>query len=314
MSSMFRVVSVIAPFFPTEAQQRGISTTLIGLIISSYTFVMLIGIFVTGIFSKHLGLKFMIGAGMFLTGGAIILFAFLDDILDTATYVALAFAIRITQGLGACMYMSATFSITAALYPRQIGLVYGLLETANTIGRIIGPTVGGSLYSLGGFKLPFIVVGAMLLVFGAISMLLLIVAGYYLPVLDNLEKSTKATPVRNNGGGVDKEDKKRSRKKTTKEKSFAKYFKTSVHGWICSISIVTVSFAMSFPETTLSIYLAQLGMTDPSQVGLVFLLGSLAYAVVCIALGKLSDNFPKAILLVISYVSILKLLVFQFHS
>ena len=234
----------------------------------------------------------MIGAGMFLTGGSIILFAFLDDVVDTFTYVGLAFAIRITQGLGASLYISATFSVTAALYPRQIGFVYGLLETANTIGRIIGPTVGGSLYSLGGFKLPFLVVGSMLLGFGAISMLLLVVAGFFLPVLDKLE-TPKDTPNNNTG---------KNKKAKDKEKSFVNYFKTSIHGWICSISIVTVSFAMSFPETTLSIYLAQLGMTDPSQVGLVFLLGSLAYAIVCIALGKLSDIFPKTIFMVCLFI------------
>ena len=229
---------------------------------------------------------------MFLTGGSIILFAFLDDVVDTFTYVGLAFAIRITQGLGASLYISATFSVTAALYPRQIGFVYGLLETANTIGRIIGPTVGGSLYSLGGFKLPFLVVGSMLLGFGAISMLLLVVAGFFLPVLDKLE-TPKDTPNNNTG---------KNKKAKDKEKSFVNYFKTSIHGWICSISIVTVSFAMSFPETTLSIYLAQLGMTDPSQVGLVFLLGSLAYAIVCIALGKLSDIFPKTIFMVCLFI------------
>ena len=97
-----RVLSLFAPFFPTEAEKRHISTTTVGLIISSYQFIMVFGTFASGKLTNHFGLKFMIGGGVFLTGGAVILFGFLDYIYDATTYTILAFAIRIVQALGAC--------------------------------------------------------------------------------------------------------------------------------------------------------------------------------------------------------------------
>ena len=149
------------------------------------------------------------------------------------------------------------------------------------MGRIVGPTVGGSLFKLGGFRIPFFVVGAMVLVFGFLCILLLLIAGRLLPMLDDLIDPKRATTSRNS--------------KPAKASNWFSYFANSIHGWLCCVALILTSLVLSFPEPTLSLYLGQLGMTDPAQVGIVFLIASLCYAVASVVIGKLSDVFPKAL-------------------
>ena len=49
----------------------------------------------------------------------------------------------------------------------------GFYEISTGLGMIIGPLLGGWLYSIGGFALPFYVVGGMML-FGAVLNLFLV--------------------------------------------------------------------------------------------------------------------------------------------
>ena len=48
-------------------------------------------------------------------------------------------------------------------FPNNIAFMFALLETFFGVGMICGPTVGGALYELGGFTLPFATLGSKLL-------------------------------------------------------------------------------------------------------------------------------------------------------
>ena len=52
------------------------------------------------------------------------------------------------------------------IYLFRLNLAMGVYEISTGIGMIVGPLLGGLLYTVGGFALPFYVVGAMML-FGA---------------------------------------------------------------------------------------------------------------------------------------------------
>ena len=271
--------SLIAPFFPTEAEKRGISSTVVGLVISTYTFVCFIGSFVTGMLVRALGLRFLMGAGMFLAGGAVFLFGFIDQMPQIELYIFFAFAIRFVQGVGSSMYMSASFIIAAALYPNQISFAYATLEMGLMFGKIVGPTLGGVLFDIGGFKLPFNVVGLTHISIGLIVTILVVLATIYLPDLAKLEQHQRSTHA--------------SDQLQPPSVPWSVYFKQSAHGWlICGMHVIA-AIVLSFPEPTLSLRLTELGLDDATQIGFVFLCCSLGYAVACLIVGKLSDVFPS---------------------
>ena len=91
-----------APFFPIEAEKKGVSSATVGLIFSAYIGVLFVGVFVMGSVVRHFGLRFMIGAGTFLAGGSVLLFGFMDKVPAGDAYVPLCFLIRIVQGVGTC--------------------------------------------------------------------------------------------------------------------------------------------------------------------------------------------------------------------
>ena len=49
-----------------------------------------------------------------------------------------------------------SFAYIPLMYPNQIEEKVGIMEACTGIGYIVGPVVGGLLYSLGGYKAPFL--------------------------------------------------------------------------------------------------------------------------------------------------------------
>ena len=47
-------------------------------------------------------------------------------------------------------------------FPENVATMFTILETFFGIGMIVGPTVGGALYEAGGFTLPFVLLGTIL--------------------------------------------------------------------------------------------------------------------------------------------------------
>lgn len=66
--------SILGPFFPQEAEKKGASNTVIGMIFGCYALFELVASLVFGKYLVHVGAKFMFVAGMFVSGGVTILF------------------------------------------------------------------------------------------------------------------------------------------------------------------------------------------------------------------------------------------------
>lgn len=49
------------------------------------------------------------------------------------------------------------------MWPTRVTAIVGALEMIDGLGYSLGPTVGGFLYELGGYHLPFTVIGVILL-------------------------------------------------------------------------------------------------------------------------------------------------------
>uniref|UniRef100_A0A224XNB2 Putative mfs-type transporter slc18b1-like protein n=1 Tax=Panstrongylus lignarius TaxID=156445 RepID=A0A224XNB2_9HEMI len=252
----FCSMSVMAPFFPKEAMTKGMSTSVSGFVFSFYAFV----VFATSpFFGKILpiaGAKFLFMAGMFLAGGSNILFGVLPEIRDYTTFTVYCFLIRTLEAIGASAYSTASFIFVVEIFPENISAVLGILETAMGLGMSAGPAIGGMLYSVGGFGLPFYSLGAL--------MILLI------PITWNLLPSISGSA------------------KGSEHASFAKLFKIpSV--FIIGAIIVVASNTWSYLDPTLEPHLSRLNLTS-YQIGLIFLLFAALYGIFSPIWGWVADK------------------------
>ena len=65
------------------------------------------------------------------------------------------------EGISSAVAMTTFTAIFITLYPDKVGAIYSWSSTLNGVGYCIGPAVGGFLYDIGGFYLPFLAIGIM---------------------------------------------------------------------------------------------------------------------------------------------------------
>ena len=91
-----------------------------------------------------------------------ILFGLLDKIENGKLFLGLSFTLRIIEACGNAGFLTGSFSMIAKEFPDNVATMFAILETFFGIGMIMGPTVGGALYEAGGFTLPFVTLGGVL--------------------------------------------------------------------------------------------------------------------------------------------------------
>ncbi|XP_032636400.1 MFS-type transporter SLC18B1-like isoform X5 [Chelonoidis abingdonii] len=146
--------SILGPFFPREAEKKGASDTVVGLIFGCFALFNFLTSLILGNYLVQIGAKFMFVAGMFVSGCVTILFGAMD---------AIGFAAAVT----------ASFSILAMAFPNNIATVMGSLEIFTGLGLVLGPPLGGFLYQSFGYEVPFIVLGCLVLILVPLNMYLL---------------------------------------------------------------------------------------------------------------------------------------------
>ncbi|GJQ84892.1 hypothetical protein Trydic_g507 [Trypoxylus dichotomus] len=130
-------VSLQAPFYPQEAERKGATATEYGLVFGIFELVVFI---VSPLYGQHLN---KLGVKLVFNG-------------------ALSFIIRIIEAMGNAAFLTASFAIIAKEFPDNVATTFASLETFFGLGLIVGPTVGGALYEVGGYTTPFAVLGAAL--------------------------------------------------------------------------------------------------------------------------------------------------------
>ncbi|GAB6030220.1 hypothetical protein CHUAL_005895 [Chamberlinius hualienensis] len=148
-------MSIIAPFFPVEAELKGMSMSVTGYVFSVYALVMFAVSPIIGKLIPHIGVKFTFVSGIFLAAGCNILFGALNYVNDTALFTGLCFLLRGFEAVGSASFFTAACTIVAENFRDDVGSAYGLMETFMGIGMTAGPALGSALYSLGGYQLPF---------------------------------------------------------------------------------------------------------------------------------------------------------------
>jgi DHA1 family tetracycline resistance protein-like MFS transporter len=149
------------PILPQYAEQFGVTATVIGLLMSSFSLAQLICAPVLGRLSDRIGRKpvilislFGTALGSFLTGAA--------------GSVWLLFAGRLLDGASGASVSVAQAAVADVATPAQRARLMGLLGAAFGVGFVAGPALG-ALAALGGARVPFYVASAIAFVNGLVA-------------------------------------------------------------------------------------------------------------------------------------------------
>ncbi|XP_044268827.1 MFS-type transporter SLC18B1-like isoform X2 [Tribolium madens] len=256
-------VSLQAPFYPAEAERKGCTATEYGLVFGIFELIVFV---ISPVYGQHLnkiGPKVTFNGGIYTTGICAILFGLLDKIEGHYPFIILSFIIRIIEAMGNAAFLTASFAIIAKEFPNNVALTFASLETFFGLGLIVGPTVGGALYQVGGYTLPFAVMGSALFMSA-------ILTAFVLP--------------RHEDG-------------TDRDKGPSMFKAVKIPGVLLSCgSIIVTSMSIGFLQATLEPHLRQFYLS-PVILGLMFVINGGTYAVTAPGFGMLCDKFcpPKVI-------------------
>lgn len=259
-------ISLQAPFYPAEAEQKGATATEYGLVFGSFELVAFLSSPFFGRYIHSIGTNCLLSLGMLLNAVTAILFGFLDYVTTHNEFIILSFVLRILESLGATAALIAAFSLTAACFPNSVATTFATLEVFYGLGYIVGPTIGGFLFSVGGFKLPFFVIGI------ATTVIAVIVSCVIPPVVPNPDDSNGQT-------------------KLSKILGIPAVF-------LDSVSICAASSSMGFYTAVLEPHLREFGISSIA-VGFMFIISGGTYACVAPFVGRICDTWahPRKVMI-----------------
>ncbi|KAJ8673672.1 hypothetical protein QAD02_004934 [Eretmocerus hayati] len=250
-------ISLQAPFYPSEAEKKGVPASEYGLVFGIFELVVF---FMSPVYGKHInkiGAKKLLNIGTFTTGTCAILFGLLDRIENHYPFIILSFVIRIIEALGSSAYFTASSATMANEFPDRISITFATLKIFFGLGLIVGPTIGGLLYEVGGYPMPFVVLGLILY----IACLMTI---FVLPAHQSADKSIKS------------------------EGKLKKILR--VKGVMMSAASITVtSISIGFLQATLEPHLRPFGL-NAIGVGFMFIISGGTYAVTAPMWGWICDK------------------------
>jgi DHA1 family solute carrier family 18 vesicular amine transporter 1/2 len=248
------ICTMITPILPKYSLSLGVSQTNIGLLFGSYSLALLITTPILGVISDKIGRRQPMILGLFGLAVATILFAF------SANFQMLVIA-RILQGTSAAITWLAGLALLADVFPsEQRGKAMGFAITGQSLGVLIGPTLGGLLFQIGGYRIPFYLATALAIIDGILRICLL------------------------------KDSRDIKKEKYTSPFSMFKSSKILVVlGAVCVGAVVP-----SLLEPTLSIHYQEKLSASPSIIGLLFGCSTLSMAIAAPIVGTLSSKFGNA--------------------
>ncbi|MFI5049367.1 MAG: MFS transporter [Gaiellales bacterium] len=158
--------AAILPLLPTYADDFGLSKPEAALLLSAYSFGVILLAVPVGHLADRIGTRDVAIAGQLIMGAATVVVAF------EPSYGALL-AGRFAQGLASAFTWSAGRGGLAESTPvERRGRTIGIANSAATMGMIAGPLIGGLGASLAGIDTTFLVAAAVVTSLGVVAMFL----------------------------------------------------------------------------------------------------------------------------------------------
>src|SRR5712671_4845274 len=151
-------LGVAVPVLPDLGRRLGASPTMIGLLFGCFGATMLVVSMPMGAVSDRIGRRTPMLAGLAGLAASTLLFAY-------AERLPALFSARLVQGAADATTWVVGFALVADLYaPEERGRVTGIILGGVSTAYLVGPSIGGWLYQIGGIRMPFLVVTGMALV------------------------------------------------------------------------------------------------------------------------------------------------------
>jgi predicted MFS family arabinose efflux permease len=146
--------SIAVPVLPDLSRRLGATPTMIGLLFGSFGVTLLAVSVPMGAVSDRVGRRLPLVAGMIALAAASALFA-------VSRSLPWLFAARMVQGAADGATWVVGLALIADLYgPAERGRVMGYAMSGTNVALVVGPSIGGWLYAIGGVALPFLFVAA----------------------------------------------------------------------------------------------------------------------------------------------------------
>ena len=253
---------MIVPILPIYAASLGISQTALGFLFGSYALALLITTPIFGMISDKLGRRGPMLWGILGLAAATLLFAF----ANTFWFLLLA---RILQGCAAAITWTAGLALLADFYPsEERGQAMGIALSGQAIGILVGPSMGGWLYQIGGYMFPFFVAAGMAVLDGLLRLLLL-----------------KEEP---------------HREKQTEQQPFE--LLRNQHFLLIVGAVMIGAAVPSALQPTLPARFEAVFHATPLVIGLLFAVPTIAYAVIAPLIGRLSTKLGHARMTVLGFI------------
>jgi MFS transporter, DHA1 family, solute carrier family 18 (vesicular amine transporter), member 1/2 len=235
----------LTPYSPAHAT----SEEQLGLLYGGYSVGVLVATPLFGYLGDRIGCRRPLIYGVLLSATALALFCF-------APSFHLLLVGRLLQGAAAAATWTAGLALIAEHYPRQRVEMMGYALMGSTAGSVLGPVIGGSLYEVGGYTLPFAVTGALV----AVDALLCVV------LLPREEGVPQASP---------------DLRLMLLDKSVL----------VAAAAVALAAIGWGIIEPLLPVQLSRSGVT-PTVIGLIFTIGSVAYGLSAPLVSRVSDRVP----------------------
>ena len=240
---------IAVPVLPDLSRRLGASPTVIGFLFASFGITLLTVSIPMGAVSDRIGRKAPLVGGLAALAAASLLFAFADSL-------PWLFVARLVQGAADAVTWVVGFALVADLYDSsERGRVTGIVMMGTNSAVMIGPTLGGWLYELGGARLPFVAVAAMavcaLALFAAVNIPERHASGDAVPIGMVVRVPTIAA---------------------------------------CAVTVVAIASTLSMLEPVLALHLGQQGL-NPGRIGMVYGAAAVVTTMLHPVCGRLSDRF-----------------------
>jgi len=241
--------SVAIPVLPDLSRRLGASPTMIGFVFASFGVTLLTVSLPMGAVSDRIGRRTPMVGGLVALAASTLLFAY-------ATSLPWLFAARLVQGAADAITWVVGFALIADRYASdERGRVTGFVMSGTSVAVMIGPSIGGWLYEIGGIRLPFSFV-TLLAVAGAIAFLLI-----DLPAASAERTRVPMTLV-------------------LRQQPVA----------ACAVAVVLASSTLSMLEPVMALHLGGLGI-GPARIGLLFGIAALVNTGMHPLAGHLADRW-----------------------
>src|SRR5262249_7528959 len=241
--------SIAVPVLPDLSRRLGASPTMIGFLFASFGVTLLTVSVPMGAVSDRIGRRAPMVGGLVALAAATLLFA-------SAASLPVLFVARLVQGAADAITWVVGFALIADRYAiAERGRVTGFVMSGTSFAFMIGPSIGGWLYEIGGIRLPFLFVTG-LAIASAVSFLL----------IDLPPAHAEHEPV-----------------------PLTRVLRVPAVA-ACTIAVVIASATMSMLEPVLALHLASLSV-GPARIGLLFGIAATLSAILHPAVGHLADRW-----------------------